>query len=260
MRQASHLAVIIALCVCACHGADNETNKTAELTEAFYKAETIDEKFDLYERVYDSERPPNLSLAPPLAGAGDPAFFVALERAQTSESLSTIRASLEVIGLFTHHFGRRCSNEDEDLIRRNIIRLTGEDNSTALIESLRFSCRPNYIPVPIIQPNRSEIALEKISIILFVELIAACLTVLFTLAVAKRLVKRSRILYLLISTLFVPSLLICSCLGFIVAAGRNQKLGELSSFVAPALFWFAIFVLPVTFVVSYLCLRLSRPA
>lgn len=151
-----HLTVIAALCVFACDRAEYHTDKASELVDAFEEAGSIDAKFDIYERVYASERPPNFALASPLAELGDQAFFLALERAQTGENLTTIMASLEIIRLFTARNNRRCSDDDEELIRRNIEKHLGDDDLTTLKEILRRSCSMNQKYAPIIRLPANE--------------------------------------------------------------------------------------------------------
>src|SRR5690606_16453974 len=100
MRRKHLLTMTAALCVGACQDADGEAAR-ASLVDAFERAESLGAKFEIYEEMYASERPPNLSLAPALGELGQEVYFLALGKAQTEKSLLDVMASLEVIREFT---------------------------------------------------------------------------------------------------------------------------------------------------------------
>src|SRR5690606_4367448 len=84
------------------------------------------------------------------------------------------------------------------------------------------------------------------------------MTAIFSLFVGRRISQKRWALSLILSATIAPIILIGLSAILIIWASNDSSISELSSFVAPALFWFGVFVLPLTFAVSYFCLRSSR--
>lgn len=148
MRRKHLFTMTAALCVSACQEARDDAER-AELVTAFERAESLDEKFEIYEKMYASERPPNLSLAPALSASGEEAYILALSKAQTAKSPIDVMASLEIIREFTTRSDTRCSDDDESLIRQNVTGMVREDALDTFIKTIRASCRSNRETAPV---------------------------------------------------------------------------------------------------------------
>ena len=98
------------------------------------------ERYQLYQQVYDRDRPPNVGLAGKIAELGDPAFGLALQKAERGDA-NEVGSALEVIGIYVENSGKECTQIQIDSVKKNIReKFQNEKSAKIAMQRLAISC------------------------------------------------------------------------------------------------------------------------
>ena len=101
---------------------------------------SLPERYQLYQQVFDRDRPPNVVLAERVADLGGPAFALALQKARQGKA-NEVSAAIEVIGIYVEKKGQGCKLTDIAGIDANIREEFHNDKTAKLVgQRLAVAC------------------------------------------------------------------------------------------------------------------------
>ncbi|MBA3677422.1 MAG: hypothetical protein H0W74_08480 [Sphingosinicella sp.] len=141
MRIAALLLIAAALVSACREKPDYLTNMTRDQIIEMARKEPLQERYNIYKEVYNSDVPPETYLIPLVVEETDRAYALALQEASTGSYLD-ILAAIEVILHINQQRKSKCRDEDLRRILTNLGNVSKDSKLNVIVGGeIRFACR-----------------------------------------------------------------------------------------------------------------------